>query len=422
MQNKIILYKYNKPNNTTTMRAILIYILLTISIPVLAQKTIISGTVTDAKTGKHIAQASVTTGNVSVVTNDDGFFTLKTDVETKVTLVVSHLGYRSRRINVSAGNTDEQKIRLTPMPVELQEVVVWTGNPRELVNVATKKIPENYSGEAELFNCFYRETATKRGRYIYVAEGVVDMYKTSYRQGMWRDRVAIKKGRRLLSPKQSDTLGVKVVGGPMQPVQLDIAKNTDFLLNEQELDNYIFTMEEPAIIGDRMQYVVAISPGRELPYALYYGRLYIDRETLAFTRAELTLDMSNKGKATEYMLVHKPAGVRFRPSELTCIVDYRLEDGITRIAYIRNTFRFNCDWKRRLFATSFTASCEMVVTDRAEEAVRPPRGKSSFDARDSFYDKVDFFLDPHFWEDYNIIEPTESLDTAVDKLLKKYRK
>jgi hypothetical protein len=88
---------------------------------------------------------------------------------------------------------------------------------------------------------------------------------------------------------------------------------------------------------------------------------------------------------------------------------------------MRNTFRFNCDWKRRLFATSFTAFCEMAVTSTTSQDVRPIRGRDSFDQRDAFFDKVDYFRDPAFWQDYNIIEPSESLDKAIDKLLKRYR-
>ena len=78
--------------------------------------------------------------------------------------------------------------------------MVWTGDPRELVNIAIRKIPENYIDKPELYKCFYRETAMKRQHYIYVAEGVVDMYKSSYASKGYRDRVAIRKGRRLLSP------------------------------------------------------------------------------------------------------------------------------------------------------------------------------------------------------------------------------
>ena len=211
------------------------------------------------------------------------------------------------------------------------------------------------------------------------------------------------------------------MGGPVQPIQLDIVKNLDFLLNEEELSHYAFKMEEPTTIGNRLQYVVSISPNVKTTYALYYGKLYIDCETVAFTRAELTLDMSDREKATRLMLVKKPAGVKFKPKEMACLIDYRYDNGVTRINYIRSTFRFNCDWKRRLFATSFSAFCEMVVTDNTRENVVPISGRNSFDSRDAFFDRVDYFRDPNFWEDYNIIEPTETLDKAINKLMKKYK-
>lgn len=396
-------------------------LLLAVSIGMRAQNVVLSGTVCSDRTGERIAHATIVAEGlgVAVVTNDDGYFTLKTETQPNA-ITVSHLGYQSRRISLKGKTAETIKIRLKPTAIALQELVVWTDNPRQLVDIAIRKIPENYARKPELYKCFYRETAMKRQHYIYVAEGVVDMYKTAYNRTADRDRVAIVKGRRLLSPKRGDTLSVKVMGGPVQPIQLDIAKNLDFLLNAEELANYTFRMEPTTTINDRLQYVVSLWPNAIQPYALYTGKLYIDRETLAFTRAELSLDMSNKEKATAYMLIRRPRGVRFRPKELTTLIDYRTENGVTRISYIRNTFRFNCDWRRRLFATSFAAFCEMVVTDHTDTDVRPITGRSSFDSRDSFYDRVDYFQDPDFWENYNIIEPSESLDHAIDKLMKRY--
>ena len=234
--------------------------------------------------------------------------------------------------------------------------------------------------------------------------------------------MAIIKGRRLLSQKQGDTLGVKVMGGPVLPVELDVVKNHRFLLNKEELDCYKFSMDIPEYINDRLQYVVRIEPGEVKEYALFNGRFYIDCERLAFTRIELELDMSDKDKATNRMLVKKPLGVKFKPRELSCVIDYRFEDGVTRISYLRNIFRFNCDWKKRLFATSFTATCEMVVTDSQSQDVQPIASRSSFDSRDAYYDKVEYFLDPEYWSQYNIIEPSESLDKAIRKLVSKYRR
>ena len=386
------------------------------------QPVTVSGTVVSHANGRPLSGVSISGGGQTVVTNDDGFFQLKADSLLKA-VNVSHVGYYSQHLALSDANTQHQlSIRLRPTSIQLKEVlVVAYADPRELIAAAISKIPQNYSRQPELHHCFYRETAMKRQHHIMVAEGVVDMYKSGYSHGTGRDRVAIRKGRRLLSPRKGDTLSVKVTGGPVTPVQLDLVKNLDLLLNKDDLDCYELKMEAPTATDDRPQYVVSLTPARVMPWPLYYGRLYIDQQTLAITRAELSLDMRDRDKATRQMLVRKPAGVRFRPRELSFIIDYRQDDdGLTRISYVRTTFRFNCDWRRRLFATSFTAVCELAVTSTTSHDVQPLRGRESFDQRDAFYDKVDFFRDPVFWQDYNIIEPTESLDRAVERLLKKY--
>lgn len=403
------------------MKKMMMLLLLSVACVALqAQQTTLSGIVTDAKSGNPIAQATVAMAGVSVVTNDDGMFTLKVKPAAG-TLTVSHIGYRTMRVKVSDNHSAPVTVRLQPTAIQLKEVVVWNEDPWKLIEQALEKVPDNYNTTPQLYRCFYRETAQKRSRYIYVAEGVVDMYKTGYQKTVYRDRVAIVKGRRLVSPKQSDTLGVKVLGGPTLPVQLDVVKNTAFLLNQEELSKYTLGMAPAAVIDDRLQYVITLTPYVEQSYPLSYGKLYIDRETLAFTRVELSLDMSDRQKASNYMLHKKPHGVRFKPKEMSCLIDYRTVDGKTTIHYVRNTFRFGCDWKRRLFSTNFTAVAELVVTDRLPD-VRPISGRESFDSHDAFFDHVDYFRDPDFWKDYNIIEPTESLDKGIGKIIKKHLK
>jgi hypothetical protein len=205
---------------------------------------------------------------------------------------------------------------------------------------------------------------------------------------------------------------------------VDLAKNREYVLNEENIAHYKLSMEVPVKIADRSQYVINMEPEGILLYPIMKGRVFIDQETLTFTRAELELDMRDWRAASNYMLVHKPFGLRFRPRELTMIIVYNTdEQGIAHMSYVRNEMRFNCDWKRRLFASPFTTVCEMVVTDRQQkgDGVKRPRGRSSFGLRDRFYDKVEYFDDPDFWADYNIIEPTESLENAIDKLKKRVR-
>jgi hypothetical protein len=230
----------------------------------------------------------------------------------------------------------------------------------------------------------------------------------------------VKVGRRLISPKASDTLAVKVVGGPVQGVLLDIVKSADMLLNPNELDRYRMTMLQSQEIDGRMNFVIELSPWiNDRPYPLYNGIVYIDRETFAFSRFELSLDMSDKDKATRAMLVKKPLGLRFNPKELSLTISYSPdpEDGKMRIRYVRTAFEFRCDWKKKLFATNFTAVNEMVVTHKQAPGT-PFSRRESFPDHASLSDKIGKLENPDFWKDYNIIEPSESLEKAIGKLKK----
>ena len=226
--------------------------MLMVPMVALAQQTTVGGTIIDEKSGRPLPQVSVSAGRISVVTNEDGAFLLKLG-DKPANITVSHLGYKTKKVALRAGETENLKIKLQPTTIQLREVVIRTGNPRDIVEIAIKKIPENYSRQPELLKAFYRETAMKRKHFIYVAEGVEDMYKTSYTRGVGRDRVAIIKGRRLLSQKQGDTLGLKVMGGPVLPVQLDVVKNTELLLNQEDMDAYSYSWGTPEMINDRLQ-------------------------------------------------------------------------------------------------------------------------------------------------------------------------
>lgn len=297
--------------------------------------------------------------------------------------------------------------------------MVYGNNPRVIVEEAIKKIPVNYSGNDNMLTAFYRETVQKRRRYISVSEAVMDIYKTDYNsRNVDRDKVQLLKGRRLLSQKQSDTLAVKVVGGPNLSLYLDIVKNDDALLSMDNLDCYEFHMEDPVNLDNRMQYVVSFRPRVSLMYVLFIGKLYIDYERLSFTRAEFGLDMANRVKAVEAILHKKPVGLRFRPQEVAYLVTYKQQGAKTYLNYIRNVIRFKCDWKKRLFSSSYTAFSEMVVTDRTERPLSGISSKNTFKQKQVFYDLVDEYWNEDFWRNYNIIEPTESLENAVGKLRK----
>ena len=337
----------------------------------------LSGIVKDKKSKKSLeyVNISIPGSTTGTVTNADGEFSFKVKDSIHAKEVeISHLGYFNSKIELNGKDVEEQTVWLTPYTNMLDEVIIHARDPRYLVEEAIKKIPANYSSKHSLLTGFYRETAQKGRRYINISEAVIDIYKTPYDEGVDRDRVQIFKGRKLLSQKASDTLAVKLLGGPNLSVYVDVVKNPDVLL-----------------------------------------------ERLSFTRAEFFLDMNDHNKATQAILRKKPFGLRFKPVEVSFLVNYKERNGLTYLSYIRNGVRFKCDWKRKLFSTNYTILSEMVVTDGKESGINTIPYKMAFRSSQSLSDKVSNFADEGFWGSYNIIEPTESLEHAVNKLKKQHR-
>ena len=385
----------------------------------------ISGVVKDQSNKKKLeyVNISIPGTNLGSITNEDGVFVFKIKNSIQVKEIeFSRIGYRSTRIPLDGKDLLDQTFYLTQNEKRLKEVVVESWNdPVDLVREAIRRIETNYSDKPNLLTGFYRETVQKRTKFINISEAVVHVYKNSYAENVNNDRVQILKGRELLTTRAKDTLAVKLLGGPNLSVDLDIVKNPDILLDEESLFNFSFKMESPEFLDNRQQYVVSFKPAVTLSYPLYYGILYIDKETLAFTRAEFSFDMKDRNKVTEVILRKKPSGLRFRPEEVLFIVSYKQRDGKSYLDYIRNELKFKCDWQRKLFATNYTVLSEMIVTESKEELVSNIPRKESFNKNSSLSDKVMNFYDDNFWGAYNIIEPTESLESAVNKLKKEHQ-
>lgn len=385
----------------------------------------ISGLVKDKKTNKTIEYVNVNVKgtNEGTITNSDGSFTLKVKQNNRSrTLEVSSLGYSSAQYTIEEKDESNKTFYLEPNSVILKEVQVVKVDARAVVAEALKGIATNYNNQPSLSTGFYRETVQKGKRFIQISEAVAKVSKSPYKDNsVSNDRVKILKGRKLLSPKTSDTLAVKLVGGPTGQVFLDIVKNPDVILNSDFLNFYSCKFKDYVNIDGRLHYVISFAPVVETEEPLYEGLLYIDKENFTISRAEMDVDMSNKNKVTDLILRKKPAGLRFTPTKVSYLINYKRTGLFSSLSYIRSEIKFKCDWKRKLFATNYTVISEFAVTDRQDNSDEKIVWKESFRPEDVLSDKMEYFYDEKFWGDYNIIEPTESLDKAVLKLKKEHK-
>lgn len=382
----------------------------------------ITGTVRDYENRQKLEHVNVVAlgSNLGTMTNKNGKFTLKADSSYfPITLELSHIGYKKSKIQVTPSRTDGLEIKMFPYTFQMGEIIVLQNDARLIVEQAIRNIEINYLTSASLMKGFYRETVQKRKKYINLSEAVTNTYKTSYATGnALEDKAEVMKSRRLISHRPTDTLAVKLSGGPILGIWLDIVKNPDILLAQEMLDGYRFTLASPEIIDGKLTHTVLFQPTGEVPYALYEGKLYINSTNLSFVRAEFSLSLKNKTEATRMILRKKPAGLRFSLQEVSYIVSYREQNGKMVQHYIRNRIRFKCDWRRKLFGTSYTILSENIVTDWEEISSNEFPKDEGYRKDEAIYDSAPANWDKSFWKEYNILEPDESLEKAVRKLKK----
>lgn len=384
----------------------------------------VTGQLKDAKTGEKIIYATITVPNTGIgtVSNSDGEFILKINkVIDAEYFEVSHLSYATTTFKVSESLGKNKTFYLESQLIMLKEISVVPKDARGIVETALRNIKKNYSETPNMMTGFYRESIRQRRDYLSISEAVVDIYKAPY-SNMQEDQVKIYKGRKGTNVKKADTLMVQLQGGPNVSMLLDIVKNTDLSIALDNLDNYTFEFGSMVNIDNKLNWVIHFSPNviREEP--LYYGKLYISQDNMAISRAEFSLDLNDEAKASRVFVQKKPMGLIFMPTSTSYLVTYKEQNGKYYLNYVRVDLKFQCDWKKRLFKNYYTVMSEVAITDRREENVVKFAKQEVFRQNMVFAEKVEAFADADFWGEYNIIEPEDSIESAIKKLSKSMKK
>jgi hypothetical protein len=215
---------------------------------------------------------------------------------------------------------------------------------------------------------------------------------------------------------------VQLQGGPQVSMLLDIVKNTGLSIALDKLDNYKFEFGSIVNIDNKLNWVINFSPDIVKEEPLYYGKLYIEQDNMAITRAEFSLDLSDEDKASRVFVQKKPAGLIFIPTATVYLVTYKEQNGKYYLDYVRVDLKFRCDWNKRLFKNNYTLMSELAVTDRREDNIVKFTNQEVFRSDMVFTDKVQAFEDVDFWGENNIIEPDNSIENAIKKLSKSMKK
>ena len=388
------------------------------------------GKVMDGRTDQPVAYASVSlTGtSISNVTNADGLFSLKIPEGTPsdADIVIHHLGYinAARRQTDFRGSTADKPlpILMTPMSIQLDPSVVRSIDPLVLLSTAYRHVKDNYPQQHEHLTAFYREMIRKGNvKYLALNEAVVDVDKAPY-SGFTSDRAAIYKGRGSRNFQASDTLFVHFQGGIVGTLNGDIVKDPFIGCRLEDIQKYYtFSVEGSAVIDGHECIILYFKEIPDEEHILFDGRLYIDSQSYAIVRTEYWLNVKGREeRAAARFVIKKPADFRFRAEKAYYVLNFKQADGSWHFDYSRLELVINARRKRTLFAHSYTIVSEMAVTDRKDELFKiTNQDKVKFN--EILSDRVNDFSDPDFWGSYNVIEPDQSIEMAIRRILRQLK-
>jgi len=412
--------------NKNTVRLIGILLVLSSSFYLYAAEPFIefAGTVMDKTTKTPLAYAAITVPgtNLSTVTNSDGIFSIKVrKTEGEPEIHIQYMGFQSETLTLIDLAKKQNKIELIPITVELPEVSVISVDAEELMRSVFRKIPDNYMPKTTQMTAFFRESIKKNSTYVSLSEAVLDILKqpaTSYKE----DVAKFYKARKKVDYNKLDTLIFKLMGGPYNSLNLDVAKHPDYIFTEQVFKNYIFSFEKSTRIDNQLVYVIAFSQNKSVSEPYYYGELYIDAQTLAIRSAVFNMNLANKDAAADLFIVKKPQNAKVTPTVASYRIDYVAKDGLWYYNYSRIELGLKINWKRKLFNTTYFATIEMAVTDwdvpEDPKNFRTDRIKPNVIVSDEPIG----FSDPEFWGDFNVIEPEKSIESAIRKIKRQLNK
>ncbi len=389
----------------------------------------IIGQIIDKETNKPMIFASITMrkSGISNVSNGEGFFSLKFPEENVTdSISISYIGYKTYSVAVSEliKSDKPHTFYLEQTPYNISGAIVRPEEANDIVKLAISNISNNYPQHDMKMTAFYREMIKKRNTYVTLTEAALDINKASYQNLFSSDQASIYKGRGSVDWNKIDTVFVKFRGGINSALENDLMKYPILAVEKSKIDeHYLFSFDHPTYINDKSHYVINFTPKMPKEELLFEGKLFIEMDTYALTRAEfhLKIEENKEQEAAALFVRKKPWELKVKMLYANYLVQYKEYKGKQVFDYSRTELKFDAKWSGKLFKNSYTIISELAVTDKSDKGLKiAPENRIR--SRDIVLDRVADFTDNEFWKDYNIIEPESGIDNVINKIIKQLNK
>jgi hypothetical protein len=384
----------------------------------------VHGRVIDKLNQEPIVYANVyiPKARVGTIANSHGEFLLKIPIDYfTMNIEFSCLGYKDFNLPINDINCDFLTVQLEQNSVLLNEVVVKPVNPLELLRAMKDRISLNYSTNPMMLTAFFRESIARNNKYISITEMVLNIYKSSYQKSYPLDQASVYKGRRNQDLKAMESVNFSIQGGIYNSLQLDLVRNLEGLLSDENLDYYNYTYAGMVNYEGHLTYMIEFDQKDIVDFPLYKGQLYFDEESMALVAARFSISPKHIEDAYLYMVKKKPMYLQVRTLSADYFVNYKLNNGHWVLNSLGSNLVFRAKAKRKLFNSTYTAVSELAVTSIDTTNVHRFKASETVKPNDIAIDKVGSY-DEDFWGMFNVIKPEESIEEAIRKLSAKMNK
>ena len=290
--------------------------------------------------------------------------------------------------------------------------------PNTIIAKAMEQRKVNNSLDPVYTTSFYREGVQKNNRYLSYSEAVFKVYKSSFEHGEFADQVKLLKSRKIQNSESSDTVFLKLKGGVLSALQLDIIKTIPGFLDVSQAGQYNYTYSDLISYNANDAYAITFVQKEGIPDALYSGTLYIDKESFAVLGAEFEVNPKYLDLAAESLVLKKSRKLIVKLEKISYSVGYTPFNGKYYLNHVRCDMKLKTRLRKHFSSDNFTtflelATCHIdtanVVKFPRQEVIKPG----------VVFSDAPFNNDNSFWGEYNVIAPEAKLSEALSKIIGK---
>ncbi len=392
-------------------------LILLLSLAGRSQSGPIKGLVKDSLTAAPLPYCNVYVKGSSqgTISNNNGAFRLMAAFNEKDTLIISFIGYKTKKIALGK-NAKPLEVILHPEQVHLDEVVVKSHTALEILEMAIAKIPENYFEDPFKSRGFYRVTSQRDSEYVHLSEAIFDLYQSKRKRRA--DQFKLQKMRATKDEEASK--GFYLGLNPRGVFEMDIVNYSRYIqiLTKDGLELHDFQFAPSQNIEGRATFKITFNQ-KQGKFSGYKGYFIIDRETLAFLHL-------NFGLSPQGLKYHKYGSAELRARLAMEGIELDMSRNDTKVWYKKvgekyylsnatNDAEFRIQSKLKQYDFEMVTRVDYLVT--SIDTLNVERFKNSETLNlDRLIESQDSNFDESFWDEYTILLPTESFSKIAREI------